>query len=86
MKIKENSGLVNIAINLAILVLLIYTALGIKALKDDILNPHGYMIPLNDRAEVQPLTGEQLEGHLRDQVLRLLGDAVEQLAESQKEQ
>lgn len=86
MKIKENSGLVNMVINLAILVLLIYTALGIKSLKDDLLNPEGYMIPLEDRAEVQPLTGDDLEKHLRDQVLRLLGEAVDELAESKKEQ
>jgi hypothetical protein len=71
-KISENSGLVNMAINLAILFLLIYLAVAVKKIEDKVFWPKDEMRPLmgmvDSRTELEHNITQLLNGVLKEAI------------------
>lgn len=74
-KISENSGLVNMAINLAILGLLIYLAVAVKDLQERVIWPEGEVRPLIDRVDET----QELEYNIKT----FMNNLIEQMIEDQ---
>lgn len=71
-KILENSGMVNMAINLAILGLLIYLAVAVKELQEKVMWPDGEMKPLMGMVD----SNVELEYNIKTFMNNLLKEAI----------
>ena len=71
-KISENSGLVNMAINLAILGLLIYLAVAVKDLQKRVIWTEGEMRPLMGMVD----SNIDLEYNIKTFMKNLLKEAI----------